>query len=816
MIIDKILLGIKVVGLPNALRAVPYAWQRDRADRVLKKKKPGEVKTPGNLVSVTREPSGARFHFANSDLQIQFLAADIALVEWEPGRAVLPYARAKTDWDATPVAIEENAEGWKISSAEMRLLVRSDGSVRYETQDGAMLREESAPEIRGEAWQHRATLKAEEHLYGLGERAVALNLRGRIYRMWNSDKGGVYGTGADPLYIGIPVYLSLQTQGSYLIFYENSFDARFDFASQDYASMQFDGGPRRYYFIPGPPARALERYTELTGRPAMPPRWALGYHHSHINYRDEKSVRELADGFRQHDLPLSAIHLDLLYMRGYRDFAIDRKNFPDLARLSRELLEQNVRLVSIIDGGVKDDPEYDVFTEGKTENVFCKLADGTLVRAPVWPGWAVFPDFTNPKTRAWWKSYYPRLLDAGINGFWHDMNEPAAFAAWGDLSLPLTTQHSLENRGGDHREAHNVFGLLMNQAGFEAMRAHRAEQRPFLLTRSGWAGLQRYAWTWTGDTASNWATLKQTIATGLGLSLSGIPYTGPDIGGSTGETSAELYLRWFQLAAFLPFFRTYEIWVTKHREHWEFGEPYLTILRDFLRLRYALMPYWYTLAWEANQTGHAIIRPLFWNDNTDKNLWDIDDEFLLGDNLLVAPVTQEKSSAREIILPKGTWYSYWDDVRFDGPARVEIETPLERIGLFVRAGTVLPMEANGKLTLHIYPNKDRSPSQNSSDGSHAVERLGMGAQPAEIGYSQLYSDAGDGYGDSRVDKFQMTRNGNRITINWESEGAFAFPYPHVELVLHGITARRAVCDGKETQVKENRIEVEPFKQIRIE
>lgn len=790
MIIDKILLGIKVVGLPNALRAVPYAWQRDRAERALKKRTIADLKTPGNLVSVTREASGARFHFANSELQIQFLASDLVLVEWEPGRAVLPYARAKNDWDATTVAIEETGEGWKISSSELRLIVRLDGSVRYESKGGAILREESAPEIRGEAWQHRAALKVEEGLYGLGERAASLNLRGGgPYRMWNSDKGGVYGTGADPLYIGIPMYLSLQAQGSYLMFYENSFDARFDFSSQDFAVMQFEGGPLRHYFIPGPPARALERYAELTGRPAMPPRWALGYHHSHINYRDEQSVRELAEGFRQHDLPLSAIHLDLLYMRGYRDFEIDKNNFPDMARLSRELLEQNVHLVSIIDGGVKDDPEYDVFVEGVVEDVFCKLPDETPVRAPVWPGWAVFPDFTNPGTRAWWKSYYPRLLDAGINGFWHDMNEPAAFAAWGDLTLPLTTQHSLENRGGDHREAHNVFGLLMNRAGFEAMRAHRPNQRPWLLTRSGWAGLQRYAWTWTGDTASNWATLKQTIATGLGLSMSGIPYTGPDIGGSTGETSAELYLRWFQLAAFLPFFRTYEIWVTKHREHWEFGEPYLTILRDFLRLRYALMPYWYTLAWEANQTGHPIIRPLFWHDPTDKNLWDIDDEFLLGENLLVAPVTQEKSKAREVILPKGRWYSYGDDSSYAGPAHQKIETPLERIGLFVRAGAVLPMEANGKLALHIYPGE---------------------------GDNQLYSDAGDGYGDSRVDKLQMTREGNQLTLNWQSEGAFAFPYPRVQLVLHGFRVRRAVCDGKEISVKENRMECGMFKQIQIE
>lgn len=789
MILDKILLGIKVVGLPNALRAVPYAWMRDQAERGTKKKTSNVGRSPGNLVSVNRETSGARFHFANSDLQIQFLAPDLVQVEWEPGRPVVPYARAKIDWPSIAVRIKDADDEWEISSSELRLIIRADASLRYESKEGIVLREESAPEIQGEAWQHRAILKPEEQLYGLGERAAHLNMRGGTYRMWNSDKGGVYEPGADPLYIGVPVYQSLQARGSYMIFYENSFDARFDFSSPEYATMRFEGGPLRYYFIPGPPPRALERYSELTGRPALPPRWALGYHHSHINYRDEQSVRELADGFRKHDLPLGAIHLDLLYMRGYRDFEIDKTRFPDLARLSRELLEQNVRLVSIIDAGVKQDDAYDVYSEGSAQGVFCKLTDASLVRAPVWPGWAVFPDFTNPMTREWWKGYYPRLLDAGIAGFWHDMNEPAAFAAWGDLTLPSTTQHSLEGRGGDHREAHNVFGLQMNRAGFEALRKHRPEGRPFLLTRSGWAGLQRYAWTWTGDTASTWDILKQTITTCLGLSLSGIPYTGPDVGGSTGFTSSELYLRWFQLAAFLPFFRTYEIWVTKHREPWEFGEPYATILHDTLHLRYALMPYWYTLAWEANQTGHPLIRPLYWDDSTDQDLWNVDDEFLLGANLLVAPVTEEHSKMRRVVLPKSKWYSYWDDAVIEGPSVANIETPLERIGLYVRAGTVLPMEDNGKLVLHIY---------------------------AGDGVSQLYTDAGDGYGDSRLDKFSLNQSNDQLILNWQSEGGYP-PSDHpIRLVLHGYRAKRVWRDGSEFSVRDNQIETEPFEQIRFE
>jgi alpha-glucosidase len=243
----------------------------------------------------------------------------------------------------------------------------------------------------------------------------------------------------------------------------------------------------------------------------------------------------------------------------------------------------------------------------------------------------------------------------------------------------------------------------MNRAGYEALRTLRPERRPWLVTRSGWAGVQRYAWNWTGDIESSWEALRLTIPTILGLGMSGLPFTGPDVGGFSGAPSAELYMRWFQMAAFLPFFRTHSAIGIPRREPWTFGEGVLNILREFIKLRIQLIPYHYTLAWQASQSGLPPVRPLFWMDIQDQALWKIEDAFLLGDCLLVAPILEEGQSKRSLQLPKGGWYNFWDDQLLNGAGEVTLEAGQERIPILVRAGSVLPVNVSGGLTLHLYP-----------------------------------------------------------------------------------------------------------------
>lgn len=594
--------ALRTIGVSGIARSVRYAIAKSLIDRRFRPPaRTASPEPPGRCQNAEPLVGGARFHFDRGDLEVQYLAGDLVRVTWSPGTLPIPYALAGKVWPRVTAGLREHTGGWVLSGDGLRVEVGHEGILRFIDLSGRVLREDAPPLRRGEEVTLRSALRPEEHLYGLGSRTVPLNLRGGTYRMWNRDPGGAYGPSDDPIYLCIPVYLAVHDDGSYLVFYENC--NRGTFTLDEAAEARFEGGALRYYVIPGPPARALGRYTELTGRPPLPPRWALGYHQSRWSYDTASEVRAVAQSFRDHELPLSAIHLDIDYMDGFRVFTADRGRFPALPDLARDLRARDVRLVAILDPGVKVDRRYDVFADGEHEEVFCALPDGAQAAAPVWPGWCAFPDFTDPKARAWWGRWYPRLLELGIVGFWHDMNEPAAFAAWGDPTLPDATRHAFDGRGGDHREAHNLYGLLQNRAAYEALRVLRSEARPFLVSRSGWAGLQRYAWTWTGDTESTWQALRQTVPTVIGLGLSGVPYTGPDVGGFSGTPSAELYLRWLQLAAFLPFFRTHSAKLTLHREPWCFGEDALRIAREVLRLRYRLLPYLYTLAWQASRTG---------------------------------------------------------------------------------------------------------------------------------------------------------------------------------------------------------------------
>jgi len=823
--LSELIEAVRGIGLANVLAAARYTVWKGRLEGRQRRGTGGSSSigdgaegwvSTGRPVAMLRTERGARFTFEDAVMDLDFLATDLVRVAWEPdlppgnGKsplktpAPIPYALAKGlgAWAPVPLDVAGRPEGgsradgdsWVLRTVDLEVrLNRADGVLSFFDSQGRLLREEWPPSWRGEESRHVARLVGGERIYGLGERAAPLNLRGTACTLWNRDPGGAYGPGTDPLYLNIPTYLGLHALGSYLVFYENYWPAVFDLGASrpNLAEHRFAGGPFVHYFIPGPLDRALERYTELTGRPPMPPLWAFGYHQSRWSYYPAERVRRLAADFERHGVPVDVIHLDIDYMDGFRVFTWDRTRFPDLPALAGELRQAGLRLVTILDPGVKRDRGYAIYRDGLAQNVFCRLPDGRPVFAPVWPGWCAFPDFTDPRARAWWGSLYPALLDAGVAGFWHDMNEPAAFVGWGDPTLPAVTRHAMEGRGGDHRQGHNLYGLLMARAGYEALRALRPEGRPFVLTRSGWAGIQRYAWNWTGDVRSDWASLGQVGPTILGLGLSGQAFTGSDIGGFSGSTTPELFVRWLQLGAFTPLCRAHTVQGSPDQEPWSFGEPYLTIAREFIRLRYALLPYLYTLAWEAHKHGWPMVRPLFWPGGEPgdrpapgaERLLDVGDSFLLGDNLLVAPVIEPGATGRPVELPPGDWYGFWDDALHAGPGSIRAAVSLERIPIFVRAGSILPMEPpamgtakrkGDKLFLHLYvPPRD-------------------GAWT-----STIYSDAGEGYGASRVDRFRARRQGGRLTIEREVAGEYPWPYSETELVVHGLRPARALIDGVE-------------------
>jgi alpha-glucosidase len=678
---------------------------------------------PGPVQSFTREGCTVTVLCANTAYALTVLAPDLVRVRLHPSTP-LPhsYAIARPDeaWPACDFEVVEQEGGIELRTA--RLICRVDreaGTLIFLDPDGWEINADAAG-----AGHHadgsvicEKRIRPDEHFYGLGERAFGLDLRGRRYETWHTDPR-TYDLHQDPIHLCIPFLVGLHDGGraAYGILFDNTFRGAFDLGAADpeVASFSAVGGELRYYFFYGPRLETvLERYTELTGRMELPPLWLLGYHQSRWSYYPEARVRRLAHDFRHtYRVPCDAIHLDIHYMEGYRCFTWDESRFPNPARTIADLHEQGFKVVTIIDPGIKVDPGYTVYERGMEEEVFCKLPDGrTRFKAPVWPGDCHFPDFTDPRVREWWGALYRRLVDDGVDGTWNDMNEPAIFGLESE-TMPHFVRHSLEGRGGDHAEAHNVYGMQMARATVEGLRRLRPGERPVCITRSGWAGIQRYATGWTGDNHANWDHHWLSIPMLLNLGLSGLALTGPDVGGFSGIPSGELFTRWLQMGVFLPFLRAHTATGTPDQEPWSWGEPYLTVNRRFIELRYRLLPYLYTAAWQSTQSGAPIVRPLAWDFQQDEETHALDDQFLCGDALLVAPVLKEGAAQRTVYLPAGTWYDFWSDERHAGPARIEVETPLERLPLFVRGGSVLPLgpvlqyvgeHEVEELELHLYP-----------------------------------------------------------------------------------------------------------------
>jgi alpha-glucosidase len=634
----------------------------------------------------------------------------------------------------------------------------------------------------------------------------------------------------------VPVLLAHHAAGDVLAFYENTTRATVDLRGED-AELSFAGGALRCYAAVGSAADVLDRYSTLTGRPALPPRWALGYQHSRWGYRDAAEIRQVVDGFADARVPLSVIHLDIDHMDGYRVFTVDDTRFPDLDALSAHAAARGARVVTIVDPGVKVDDGFDLYREGVAEDRFCRSEDGRVQVGVVWPGRSAFPDFTDPGVRAWWASKYAKLTDRGVSGIWHDMNEPATIAVMGDPTLPAGVRHDVEGTGGVHAEVHNVYGLLMNMAGYEGLAKARPGRRPFLVSRSGWAGSQRYAWNWTADVETSWDGLRQQVATLLGLGLSGIPFSGFDIGGFSGVPDDELYLRWLQFAVFVPFCRTHGVVGSPPREPWRFSAPVAASIGAWIRFRYRLLPYLYALAHEAAATGTPVMRPLWWGDPGGGGT---DDSFLLGDSLLVAPVTAAGVARRRVALPGGAWTPLWRDGNGNGndadaTGGLDADAPLERIPVLVRAGSVVAFDDGWA--------ESGGPCAVDGDGDGAG--VGVGARPTEVGSSGpptpllmpdhrprllafhcwpdaagaaaggSMDDEGDGDGPRRRDRLELERaTAGEYRLRWHREGDYP-PPDEVRVVLHGASLSGASADGADVEPRDGAVVCGPFDELRL-
>jgi alpha-glucosidase len=569
-----------------------------------------------------------------------------------------------------------------------------------------------------------------ERYFGCGERTAGLEKTGSHQVFWNVDPPEGHTASLNNLYTSIPLVLSLVDGRAHGVFLDHPGRVEFDLAKADPARFTaVASNPLVYYAFAGPmPRDVLAQYTELTGRISLPPLWALGNQQSKWGYKDADEVRAIARGYRERGIPCDVVYLDIDHMDGYRVFTFDGARFPDPAGFVAELEADGFKVVCITDPGVKVDEDYGVYVSGRERDLYCKTKRGTEYRNVVWPGLCAFPDFTNPEAREWWGDQQAPLVDAGVAGVWCDMDEPALFVP-DQSTMPDDVVHP---GGGDaryHKDVHNLYGSLMARAAREGLERLRPDRRPFVITRAGYAGLQREALQWTGDNSSWWEHLWMSMPQLQNLGLSGVSFCGVDIGGFFGDCNGELLARWTEFGIFQPFCRNHSVKGAVPQEPWAFGEPWETVCRDMLALRMRLLPYLYGLFDEAARTGAPILRPLLFEYPDDPVTYSADDEFLVGDALLMAPITRPGIEHRHVYLPSGTWFHWWTGERIDGPAHVLAHAPLGRPALYARANAAIPLwpvlqhtgERPDELTLRVFP------------GGEPVTRT-------------LYEDAGEGYG----------------------------------------------------------------------
>jgi alpha-glucosidase len=606
---------------------------------------------------------------------------------------------------------------------------------------------------------------ADEHYFGLGDKPGPLDRRNESFVDWNTDSFG-WQESTDPIYKSIPFFNTYRDGVAAATFLDNTWRASFEFNKEyrDGYSFGSEGGPLDYYILYGPePKAVVMKWAWLVGTTPLPPLWAFGYQQSRYSYTPEAEVRRIAARLRSERIPTDVIWLDIGFQLKNRPFTVDPETFPTFDKMIQDLKAEHFHTVVITDLHIADQPNigYKPYDEGAAAGHFVKNPDGSTYVGKVWPGPAVFPDFTQKASRDWWGTLYKDFVSKGVAGFWNDMNEPAIFEE-PLKTMPDDVQHRIEEPGFEtrttsHLEVHNIFGMQNSRGTFEGLLKISPDTRPFVMTRASYAGGQRYAATWSGDNSSTWNHLRQTTPQLINLGLSGFAMSGADVGGFAGSPQPELLTRWLEVAAFHPIDRDHTVIDSKPQEPWENGtQEDVDLRRQYIEERYRLLPYIYTTAEEMSRTGLPIMRPLlleFPAPTADGNPIDLanGNVFMLGPDLLIAqsPYPDEVDDYAVALPPVG-WYDYWTGAMVEGAAgrraidnsrveqpEVQIHRSLETLPVFVRAGSIVPEQPlvestdekpQGPLTLRVYPSslpgKDCGGSLYLDDGQSYAFRKG--------------------------------------------------------------------------------------------
>ncbi len=572
----------------------------------------------------------------------------------------------------------------------------------------------------------------EQGIYGNGEKYGWLNQIGTKTSNFNSDilfHHPIHHPQLMEMHTAISFFIGVAPGKAYGLYFDNSFRTNIDFGLSEPGIIRItaEGGLLDYYYILGDTVQNVcQAYGQLTGTTPLPPRRYLGFQQSRYSYESEAEVLAVAETMREHKIPCDVIYLDIHYMEGFKVFTVDRNRFPRFREMVSRLKELGFAVVVIVNPGVKVEEQYQVYLEGLKHGYYITQPDGKEFIGEVWPKPAVFPDFLRADVRNWWADLHRELIDAGVDGIWNDMNEPSNFTTPSG-TLPEVAEHHTD-RGEKicHAEAHNLYGLYQTMATRKALEKLQPDRRHFVLTRAAYAGSQRHAALWTGDNSSVWEHLEISIPMILNLGLSGLIFSGADVGGYRGDCNAELMIRWTQLGAFLPFFRNHSEIDTARQEPWQYDEETLAIIREYIRLRYRLLTCYYSLFRESFLYGRPLVRPLFYQHQDDPETYHINDQFLLGRGLMVCPVTRPGIRKRQVYLPSGDWYDFWSGDRYSGEAYINAAAPLNRLPLFVRAGTILPLEKTGEYVT----------------ANQAAEKIELNCYCGTAGSCRLYFDDG--------------------------------------------------------------------------
>ncbi|ERJ13878.1 glycoside hydrolase family 31 protein [Haloplasma contractile] len=551
----------------------------------------------------------------------------------------------------------------------------------------------------------------DDFIYGLGEKTGFLNKNNEKTTMWNRDVFEPHTRTNKELYQSINVFTHMTKENKYGFFLDNASKVTFDFDSNvNEGVIITDSGKLDYYVFLGDTQKdILRQYTDLSGKPYLPPLWALGYHQSRHSYESVDVLLDVFNNFKSKKIPVDAIYLDILYMERYKVFSFNKETYKGIENVIKKLKDEGVKIVPIVDPGVKIEEGYDVYEEGLRNNRYCKYKDGTVFTGEVWPGDSVFYDFMNSDIRKAWGKNHKFYTDLGIEGIWNDMNEPSVFNGEGN-TMSLDVLHDMDGKKIVHQELHNLYGLGMSMATYEGLKDLNGN-RPFVLTRAGYSGIQKYATVWTGDNRSSWEHLEMTLPMCLNLGLSGISNCGPDIGGFMDDTTEELLIRWTQIGTFLPFFRNHSSIGIKRQEPWMFGERAEYITKEYIRLRYKIIRYIYSEAFKSHKTGLPIMRPLVLEYENDPIAHGIHDQFLVGETLLVAPILRPDEKYRKVYLPEGIWYDFFTNKRYEGGQFIIVKAELDEIPVFVKGGSIIPMsewsmntdQLQDFIKIHVYP-----------------------------------------------------------------------------------------------------------------